>query len=231
MHVPQRVIRPQLTWVVESQVPTKHGLLSMHIFRAQSAHDAAHIPSDSPHAAASLDLPLEHVAMVSGDIEGESDLPVRIHSECMTSEVFGSLRCDCKEQLDFSLGEITRRGGGMVMYLRQEGRGIGLANKIRAYKLQAQGHDTVDANRALGLADDPRRYEIAREMLQHFGVRSVRLMTNNPEKVSALESLGIVVTGTLPVHVDPNEHSRGYLETKRDRMSHSIPSFAPLKLA
>jgi GTP cyclohydrolase II len=199
--------------------------MAMHVFRAQSAHDAAHIPTELPHGTTTLDLPLEHVAMVHGDIRGKAALPVRIHSECMTSEVFGSLRCDCKEQLDYSLSEIVRRGSGMVMYLRQEGRGIGLSNKIRAYNLQALGHDTVDANRMLGLADDARRYEVAREMLRHFGVRSVRLMTNNPEKVTAIESLGVEVVGTIAVLIDPNQHSRAYLETKRDRMSHALPQF------
>jgi GTP cyclohydrolase II len=199
--------------------------MAMHVFRAQSAHDAAHIPTDLPHGAASLDLPLEHVAMVYGDIQRREAVPVRVHSECMTSEVFSSLRCDCKEQLDFSLSEIVRRGCGMVIYLRQEGRGIGLSNKLRAYKLQAMGHDTVDANRLLGLADDARRYDVAREMLRHFSVCSVRLMTNNPEKVTAIEALGVEVVGTIPVLIAPTQHSRGYLETKRDRMAHALPQF------
>jgi GTP cyclohydrolase II len=161
--------------------------------------------------------------MVYGDITGAEALPVRIHSECMTSEVFGSLKCDCKEQLDHALAEIARRGAGAVLYLRQEGRGIGLANKIRAYELQSKGHDTVDANRLLGLPDDAREYHAAAHMLEHFGVKSVLLMTNNPAKVSALGALGVAVDGRLPVVIAPNPFSRQYLETKRERMSHELP--------
>jgi len=161
--------------------------------------------------------------MVFGDIRGASDLPIRIHSECMTSEVFGSLKCDCKEQLDAALTEVALRGAGAVLYLRQEGRGIGLANKIRAYELQAKGADTVDANRLLGLPDDAREYHSAAHMLEYFDVQSVQLMTNNPAKVDALRSLGVEVTGRLPVVVAPNPFSARYLETKRARMAHELP--------
>jgi GTP cyclohydrolase II len=141
----------------------------------------------------------------------------------MTSEVFGSLKCDCKEQLDAAMAAIAHAGGGAVLYLRQEGRGIGLANKIRAYALQSHGHDTVDANRLLGLPDDARTYEVARDMLSHFGVASVRLMTNNPAKVNALRKLGIEVAGRVPVIVPPTQHSSRYLEAKRLRMEHDLP--------
>src|SRR4029077_15891705 len=123
------------------------------------------------------------------DVLGRDELPVRMHSECITSEVFGSLKCDCKEQLDAALADVARRGAGMVLYLRQEGRGIGLANKIRAYDLQSRGADTVDANRMLGLPDDAREYHAAADMLAHFDVKSVLLMTNNPAKVDALAKL------------------------------------------
>jgi GTP cyclohydrolase II len=166
----------------------------------------------------------EHVALVFGDIAGGEALPVRIHSECMTSEVFGSLKCDCKEQLDGAMAEVARRGAGAVLYLRQEGRGIGLVNKIRAYELQSQGHDTVDANRLLGLPDDAREYHAAAHMLRHFDVKSVLLMTNNPAKVSALSTLGVEVVGRLPIVVPATPFSRGYLETKRARMAHELPS-------
>jgi GTP cyclohydrolase II len=169
----------------------------------------------------------EHVALVYGQIEGARALPVRIHSECMTSEVFGSLKCDCKEQLDGALAEVARRGAGAVLYLRQEGRGIGLANKIRAYELQSLGHDTVDANRLLGLPDDAREYHAAAHMLGHFDVKSVLLMTNNPAKVAALAALGVVVASRLPLVVPPNPFSRRYLETKRARMAHELPGSAP----
>jgi GTP cyclohydrolase II len=165
----------------------------------------------------------EHVALVHGDVSGAEDLYVRVHSECITSEVFNSLKCDCKEQLDAAMAEIARRGRGMVLYLRQEGRGIGLVNKIRAYGLQAQGHDTVDANRLLGLPDDAREYDAAKDMLEHFGVKSVVLMTNNPEKVEKLTALGVNVSGRQPVLIAPNRHSAGYLEAKRVRMAHALP--------
>jgi GTP cyclohydrolase II len=170
------------------------------------------------------------VALVFGDVTAKSAVLVRVHSECMTSEVFGSLKCDCKEQLEAAMAEVARRGAGVVLYLRQEGRGIGLGNKIRAYGLQSQGHDTVDANRLLGLPDDARRYDVARDMLEWLGVKSVRLMTNNPEKVDALRSLGVTVVGRVPVVIPPNPFSRGYLEAKRLRMQHELPAM-PVPMA
>jgi len=212
MHVPERVIRPHTVWLASAEVPTKFGRFETHVFRTTEPGDGA----DSK----------EHVALVYGDIRGRAALPVRIHSECMTSEVFGSLKCDCKEQLDAALAEVARRGAGAVLYLRQEGRGIGLANKIRAYDLQSRGHDTVDANRLLGLPDDAREYHAAADMLAHFGISSVELMTNNPAKVEALAALGVVVSGRHPVVVPPNPYSRGYLETKRARMAHALPPSA-----
>jgi GTP cyclohydrolase II len=164
------------------------------------------------------------VALVYGDVAEAVGLPVRVHSECLTSEVFGSLKCDCRDQLDWALAEIAGRGAGAVLYLRQEGRGIGLANKIRAYALQSHGHDTVDANRLLGLPDDARRYDVARDMLEFLKIKSVRLMTNNPDKVHGLRALGVQVVGTLPVVVPPTAHSVAYLETKRLRMAHELPA-------
>lgn len=209
MYVPERVIRPQTIWLASAELPTKFGTFETHVFQSTDPGDGGSVK--------------EHVALVHGDIRGKRALPVRIHSECMTSEVFGSLKCDCKEQLDAAMAEIARRGAGAVLYLRQEGRGIGLANKIRAYALQSRGHDTVDANRLLGLPDDAREYHAARDMLRHFDVTSVVLMTNNPSKVDALSSLGIEVEARLPVVVEPNAYSRGYLETKRLRMAHELP--------
>jgi GTP cyclohydrolase II len=208
MHVPSRVIRPHAEVVATAALPTRFGEFTTHVFRGGDAGDGR------TH---------EHVALVVGDVAGARDLPVRVHSECMTSEVFGSLKCDCKEQLDFAMAEVARRGEGAVLYLRQEGRGIGLSNKIRAYALQSRGHDTVDANRLLGLPDDARRYEVARDMLAYLGVRSVRLMTNNPDKIDGLRALGVEVTGRMPVIVAPNPHSAGYLEAKRLRMAHDLP--------
>lgn len=210
MHVPERVIRPHTEWLASAEVPTKFGKFETHVFRTTEPGDGACVH--------------EHVALVHGDIRGGEAVPVRIHSECMTSEVFGSLKCDCKEQLDAALAEIARRGAGAVLYLRQEGRGIGLANKIRAYELQSKGHDTVDANRLLGLPDDAREYHAAAHMLAHFDVKSVQLMTNNPAKVDALSALGVVVAGRLPVIIPPNPFSKGYLATKRERMAHELPA-------
>jgi GTP cyclohydrolase II len=234
MHVPHRVIRPQIAVaqpeaaeaaeananddraviVASTSLPTRHGLFHTHVFRSSGGSREG-----DPH-----DLGREHVALVYGDIAGKRAVPVRVHSECLTSEVFGSLKCDCKEQLDAAMAEIARRGAGAILYLRQEGRGIGLANKIRAYALQSDGHDTVDANRMLGLPDDARRYDVARDMLEVLGVESVRLMTNNPDKVSGLRALGVDVVGTLPVVVAATAHSVGYLEAKRLRMAHDLPA-------
>jgi GTP cyclohydrolase II len=209
MYVPERVIRPQTEWLASAELPTRFGLFKTHVFRTTEPGDGACVK--------------EHVALVFGDIQGRTELPVRIHSECMTSEVFGSLKCDCKEQLDAALAEVARRGAGAVLYLRQEGRGIGLANKIRAYHLQSQGADTVDANRLLGLPDDAREYHAAAHMLEHFDVKSVLLMTNNPAKVEALSGLGVEVRGRIPIVVAANPFSRHYLETKRARMAHVLP--------
>jgi GTP cyclohydrolase II len=166
----------------------------------------------------------DHVALILGDVRGKSGVLVRVHSECLTSEVFGSLKCDCRDQLEAAQAEIGLRGQGIVLYLRQEGRGIGLANKIRAYKLQSNGHDTVDANRMLGLPDDARDYGAASAMLDHLGVSSIRLMTNNPAKVKALRALGVTIDGRLPAIVGHNPHSASYLEAKRLRMGHTLPT-------
>jgi len=210
MHVPERVIRPHARWVASAELPTRFGAFQTHVFQEEGEG------AD----------PKEHVVLVHGDVAGRSAVPVRVHSECMTSEVFGSLKCDCKEQLDAAMAEVVRLGGGAILYLRQEGRGIGLANKIRAYHLQSRGHDTVDANRMLGLPDDARRYDVVLEMLEHLGIQSIRLMTNNPDKVEKLRRLGVPVTARIPVVVEPNAHSHGYLEAKRLRMAHHLPARA-----
>ena len=166
----------------------------------------------------------EHIALVRGDVAGKTGIAVRVHSECLTSEVFSSLRCDCREQLLFAQDTIADRGEGVILYLRQEGRGIGLANKIRAYALQDAGADTIEANRLLHLPDDARQYDVAAAMLQELGVKSIRLMTNNPSKISELEELGIDVIERLPIHIPANPHSAAYLETKRRRFQHELPS-------
>ena len=214
MYVPKRVIRPQLEVVARAEVPTQYGRFDMHVFRWVS--------SERPPCEHGLSP--DHVALTMGELDEAEDLLVRVHSECLTSEVFGSLKCDCRGQLEAAQQRIAETGRGAVVYLRQEGRGIGLANKIRAYELQGAGHDTVDANRMLGLPDDARDYGAAAAMLEHLGVASIRLLTNNPLKVSALEELGTTITGREPVIVSTNRFSAGYLETKRERMGHELPA-------
>lgn len=164
----------------------------------------------------------EHVAIVHGDVVGEKNVPTRMHSECLTGDVVGSLRCDCRDQLEAALRKIGSLDRGIVLYLRQEGRGIGLINKIRAYALQDQGLDTVEANLALGFRDDERDYAVAAHMLHSLSVESVQLMTNNPNKIRQLETYGVTVSGRIPHLLPPNPHNRFYLETKASRSGHFI---------
>ena len=185
----------------EATVPTEHGPMRFIVFRWGRERD--------------------HVALVRGVPAGDDTL-VRVHSECITSEVFGSLKCDCALQLDRAMEAIASEGRGVVVYMRQEGRGIGLANKIRAYALQEHGADTVDANRALGLPDDARRYDGAAALLEALGVRSVRLLTNNPAKVRALRALGVTVRARLPISVAAPAHAQADLRTQAMRMDHLL---------
>ena len=164
----------------------------------------------------------EQVAIVHGDVFGLESVSTRIHSECLTGDVMGSLRCDCRKQLELGLRQIASMPCGVLVYLRQEGRGIGLANKIRAYKLQEEGLDTVDANLALGFRDDDRDYGVAVAMLRTLGVRSVRLMTNNPDKVSQLRRYGLQVTERVAHAIPSSVHNRRYLETKAKRSGHIL---------
>ncbi|HEV2770660.1 MAG TPA: bifunctional 3,4-dihydroxy-2-butanone-4-phosphate synthase/GTP cyclohydrolase II [Solirubrobacteraceae bacterium] len=163
-----------------------------------------------------------HVALVKGDVAGEKDVLVRVHSECLTGDVFHSLRCDCGEQLESALSMIEREGRGVLLYLAQEGRGIGLLNKLRAYKLQEGGLDTVDANLRLGLPADLRDYGIGAQILADLGLSSMRLLTNNPKKIRGLEGYGLSVTAQLPIEHLPNPHNEQYLRVKRDRMGHTL---------
>jgi GTP cyclohydrolase II len=162
----------------------------------------------------------EHTALVRGDVIGVQKVPTRLHSECLTGDTLGSLRCDCREQLEAAQLRLGAMERGVLLYLRQEGRGIGLINKIRAYSLQEKGLDTVDANLALGFRDDERDYAVAAHMLASLGVDSVALMTNNPSKVRQLEQYGITVAERVPHVIPPNEHNRFYLETKAERSGH-----------
>jgi GTP cyclohydrolase II len=164
----------------------------------------------------------EHVAVLHGDVRGAEEVPTRVHSECLTGDALGSLRCDCRDQLEVSLRRIAREECGLVLYLRQEGRGIGLLNKVRAYGLQDRGLDTVEANEALGFRDDEREYSIAAHMLRSLEVRSIRLLTNNPRKVEELSRFGIRIAHRLPHVIPPNEHNRFYLETKASKSGHFI---------
>ncbi len=162
----------------------------------------------------------EHVAIIKGDVIDQENVATRLHSECLTGDALGSLRCDCRPQLESSLRRISELDRGVVLYLRQEGRGIGLLNKIRAYQLQDKGLDTVEANLALGFRDDERDYAIAAHMLSTLRIRSIALMTNNPNKVSQLAELGVKVTERVPHVIEPNEHNRFYLKTKAARSGH-----------
>ncbi len=163
-----------------------------------------------------------HVALVKGEVDGASDVVVRVHSECLTGDVFHSLRCDCGEQLESALAMIEAEGQGVLLYLAQEGRGIGLLNKLRAYKLQEEGYDTVDANLQLGLPADLRDYGIGAQILVDLGLSSIRILTNNPKKIHGLEGYGLSVSEQIPIEESANEHNVAYLETKRRRMGHTL---------
>jgi 3,4-dihydroxy 2-butanone 4-phosphate synthase/GTP cyclohydrolase II len=163
-----------------------------------------------------------HLALVKGEIRSEEPVLVRVHSECLTGDVFGSRRCDCGSQLHSALAQIEEAGSGVLVYMRQEGRGIGLANKIRAYKLQEQGFDTVEANEKLGFGSDLRDYGMGAQILYDLGVRKIRLMTNNPRKVVGLDGHKLEIVEKVPIRVAPNEHNERYLFTKRDKLGHLL---------
>jgi 3,4-dihydroxy 2-butanone 4-phosphate synthase/GTP cyclohydrolase II len=163
-----------------------------------------------------------HVALVKGEVAGESDVLVRVHSECLTGDVFHSLRCDCGEQLESALATIEEEGQGVLLYLSQEGRGIGLLNKLRAYKLQEEGLDTVDANLRLGLPADLRDYGIGAQILVDLGLTSIRILTNNPKKISGLAGYGLSVTDQIPIAHAPNPHNEAYLRAKAEKLGHTL---------
>ncbi len=189
--------------IVVTKLPTRYGNFNLHLY--QSVIDRK-----------------EHIALVKGDIHSDVPTLVRVHSECLTGDVFGSERCDCGEQLHRAMRMVEKKGAGIVLYMRQEGRGIGLINKIKAYKLQDDGHDTVEANEKLGFKADLRDYGIGAQILVDLGVRKMRLMTNNPKKIVGLEGYGLEVVERIPIEIEPNETNQKYLETKRDKLGHLI---------
>jgi 3,4-dihydroxy 2-butanone 4-phosphate synthase/GTP cyclohydrolase II len=185
------------------RLPTDYGDFDLHLYRSKL---------DGQH----------HLAMVYGDVAGGSDVLVRVHSECLTGDVFASRRCDCGTQLHQALRQIAAAGAGVLVYMRQEGRGIGLAPKIKAYKLQESGYDTVEANLKLGYPMDLREYGLGAQILADLGLRTIRLLTNNPKKVVGLEGYGLVIVEQVPIRVPPNPHNARYLRTKREKMGHSV---------
>jgi 3,4-dihydroxy 2-butanone 4-phosphate synthase/GTP cyclohydrolase II len=185
-------------------LPTKYGDFKIIIYTDKQAHDL-------------------HVALVKGDITAKDDVLVRVHSECLTGDIFASLKCDCGDQLHAALDRIKHAKKGILLYMRQEGRGIGLVNKIRAYKLQnEQGLDTVEANMALGLPVDMRDYGIGAQILYDLGVRRMRVMTNNPKKLVGLKGYGLEITGREPIEIKPNSMNKKYLMTKKAKMGHLL---------
>ena len=185
------------------QMPTDHGEFQLMLYRSKL--DAQH-----------------HLALVHGDVAGKAKVLVRVHSECLTGDVFGSRRCDCGSQLHQAMRQVVEAGRGVIVYMRQEGRGIGLAPKIKAYKLQEQGYDTVEANQKLGYDMDLREYGLGAQILADLGLKTIRLLTNNPKKLVGLEGYGLEIVEQVPIKVKPNPHNARYLKTKRQKMGHLL---------
>lgn len=164
----------------------------------------------------------DHVAIVKGDVVGRRAVPSRVHSECLTGDVFGSLKCDCRDQLEAAIDRIASREVGIILYMRQEGRGIGLANKVKAYSLQDRGFDTVEANLHLGFDDDLREYDVAAGMFHLLGVQSISIATNNPKKIDGLRNHGVIIESRSAIEAEPNKHNRFYLETKKAKSGHML---------
>jgi 3,4-dihydroxy 2-butanone 4-phosphate synthase / GTP cyclohydrolase II len=199
-----RRTREKLIERVETiNLPTEYGNFILHLYRSKV---------DGQH----------HVALVRGDVTGKKDVLVRVHSECLTGDVFGSCRCDCGPQLHQAMRQVAQEGLGVIVYMRQEGRGIGLAPKIKAYKLQEQGYDTVEANQKLGYGMDLREYGLGAQILVDLGLKTIRLLTNNPKKVVGLEGYGLKITEQVPIRIKANPHNERYLKVKREKMGHLL---------
>jgi 3,4-dihydroxy 2-butanone 4-phosphate synthase / GTP cyclohydrolase II len=196
---------PPVSLVATAELPTEHGDFVIHVF--ESRLDGA-----------------THVALVRGDLGDGQQVLARVHSSCVTGDIFHSSRCDCGQQLDMALARVAAEGRGVVLYLHQEGRGIGLANKIRAYALQDRGRDTVEANEQLGFEADLRDYATAVHMFRLLGVTSLRLMSNNPKKLEGVTGDGLVITERVPLEVEPSDANRRYLKTKKDKLGHQLTS-------
>lgn len=199
-----RLAQVQVRKESEARIPTRHGMFTAHVYKSPA----------SPH---------EHLVMVMGNVKSQKDVLVRVHSECLTGDTFGSLRCDCRQQLEASLSAIGREGRGVVVYLRgHEGRGIGLTHKLRAYALQDDGLDTVDANLKLGLEVDARDYTVGAKILRDLGISSMRLLTNNPAKYRCIKEFGLCISEKVALHTAPTDENRTYLTTKMTRMGHTL---------
>jgi len=185
------------------KMPTDYGDFDLHLYRSKI---------DGQH----------HLALVRGNVSGRKDVLVRVHSECLTGDVFGSRRCDCGPQLHQAMRQVAEAGRGVILYMRQEGRGIGLAPKIKAYKLQEQGYDTVEANAKLGYGMDLREYGLGAQILVDLGLKTIRLLTNNPKKVVGLKGYGLKIVQQVPIKVKPNPHNERYLKAKREKMGHLL---------
>ncbi len=217
----QKVSNFAVKKVAEADFPTRWGHFRIHGFEAHLAVSPGKSPANGngPAGQAASVVHEEAVALVMGDIHSLPPL-VRIHSQCLTGDVFHSMRCDCRQQLELSLSMIAEAGAGILIYEQQEGRGIGLMAKLQAYELQDRGLDTVEANVELGYDNDYREYKLPAEILRQLGVKAVRLISNNPEKVAALENAGIEVVERISAEVEPYEHSENYLRTKKEKMGH-----------